>query len=91
MAKPQAIVNDVYEVVLEYKDVFENVFRTVHPRGVWRETQPNSKAAGERAMQNEMMAGNNKPTPVFLTGKQAMQTAADIRMPIPHIHESNPQ
>ncbi len=91
MAKPQAIVNEVYEVALEYKDVFENVFRTVHPRGFWREIQPNSKAADERAMQNEMMAGNNKPTPIFLTGKRAMQTAADIRMPIPQIHESDPQ
>jgi hypothetical protein len=38
-----------------------------------------------------MMAGNNKPTPIFLKGKQAMQTAADIRMPIPQIHESDPQ
>ena len=80
-----AIPNEVYEVVLEYKDVFENVFSTVHPRGIWHEIQHDSKTAGERAMQDEMMAGYNKPTPIFLTGKQAMQTAADIRMPLPQI------
>ena len=45
-------------------------------------------------MQDEMMAVSNKPTPIFLTGKQPMQTAADIRMPVPQIHdlvESDPQ
>lgn len=87
MAKPRAIVNEVYEVVLEYKDVFENVFRTVHPRAIWREISRNSKVADERTMQDEMMAVSNKPTPIFLTGKQPMQTAADIRMPVPQIHD----
>lgn len=31
----QLIISDTYEVVLEYKDVFGNAFRTVHPRGLW--------------------------------------------------------
>jgi hypothetical protein len=78
----QFIINDTYEVVLEYKDVFDNAFRTVHPRGLWHDLA-DVAMDDDSAQQREMMIGYNKPTPIFLAGKQAMRTAADINIPFP--------
>lgn len=73
-----AIAGDTYEVVLEYKDVFGNVFRTVHPRGLWTDTIADAAAISDEAKQHEMMARPNRPMPIFLTGRQAMRTPADF-------------
>jgi hypothetical protein len=78
------VINDTYEVVLEYKDVFGNVFRTIHPRGLWLDQADVAVIGDDKAKQREMMARHNKPTPVFLTGRQAAQTATDINIPFPH-------
>ena len=72
------IADDTYEVVLEYRDVFGNFFRTVHPRGIWTDTIADAAAIGDKAKQHEMMARPNRPMPIFLTGRQAMRTAADF-------------
>jgi hypothetical protein len=74
-----AVANDTYEIVLEYRDVFGNVFRTVHPRGVWADPAADAAAIGTRSKQLEMMARPNGPMPIFLTGSQAMRTAAEIK------------
>ncbi len=72
------IAGDTYEVVLEYRDVFGNFFRTVHPRGLWTDTIADAAAIGDKAKQHEMMARPNRPMPIFLTGRQAMRTPADF-------------
>jgi hypothetical protein len=77
------VINDTYEVVLEYKDVFGNVFRTVHPRGLWLDQADVAVIGDDKAKQREMMTRHNKPMPVFLTGRQAAQTAPDINIPFP--------
>ena len=78
------IISDTYEVVLEYKDVFGNVFRTVHPRGLWHDMRADTAVGDDKAKQHEMMISHNKPTPIFLAGKQAERTAADINIPFSH-------
>jgi hypothetical protein len=72
------IAGETYEVVLEYRDMFGNFFRTVHPRGLWADTMADAAAIGDKAKQHEMMARPNRPMPIFLTGRQAMRTAADF-------------
>ena len=64
------VINDTYEVVLEYKAVFGNVFRTVHPRGLWLDQADVAVIGDDKAKQREMMTRHNKPTPVFLTGSR---------------------
>jgi hypothetical protein len=82
------IINDTYEVVLEYKDVFGNVFRTVHPRGLWLDQSDVAVIGDDKAKQHEMMITHNKPTPYFLIGRQAVRTVADINIPFaPQAHE----
>ena len=73
-----AIAGDTYEVVLEYRDVLGNFFRTVHPRGLWTDTIAAAAAISDKAKQHEMMARPNRPMPIFLTGRQAMRTPADF-------------
>jgi hypothetical protein len=73
-----AIAGDTYEVVLEYRDFFGNFFRTVHPRGIWADTVEDATKINDKAKQHEMMARPNRPMPIFLTGRQAMRTAADF-------------
>lgn len=82
-----AIPNDTYEIVLEYKDVFGNTFRTVHPRGIWTAPIPDVSTEGKRL---EMMTRQNRPTPIFLTGRQAARGRTDFslkpsRFPLTHI------
>jgi hypothetical protein len=64
------IADDAYEVVLEYKDVFGSTFRTVHPRGIWTPPVPD---IADPAKRSEMMVRQDKPTPIFLTGRQAIR------------------
>lgn len=73
-----SISTDIYEVALEYKDVFENTFRTVHPRGIWTNPIPDVSTPKKRA---EMMIRPNRPTPIFLTGRQAVRTPANLPSP----------
>lgn len=69
------IANEAYEVVLEYKDVFGSPFRTIHPRGIWTPSFPNVEDAAVRA---QMMVRPDRPSPIFLTGTQAVRTLADV-------------
>lgn len=73
----QFIINDTYEIVLEYTDVFDNVFRTVHPRGLWHDGTE-AHLMDDEAQQHWMMNRTQQPHAAFLAGKQAMRTAADI-------------
>jgi hypothetical protein len=70
----QAIAGETYEVVLEYKDVFGNPFRTVHPRGIWTHPVPNVE---DQETREKMMTRPDRLTPIFLTGTQAVRTLAD--------------
>lgn len=70
-----AIAGQAYEVVLEYWDVFGNPFRTVHPRGVCTSPVPN---VGDPAVRAQMMVRPDRPSPIFLTGTQAVRTLADV-------------
>lgn len=69
-----AVAGQAYEIVVEYKDIFCNPFRTVHPRGIWT---PSVQSVADSAMRSEMMVRPNRPAPIFLTGTQAVQTLAD--------------
>jgi hypothetical protein len=69
------IADQTYEVVLEYKDVFGNPFRTIHARGIWTPPVPNM---GDPAVRTQMMVRPDRPSPVFLTGTQAVRTLADV-------------
>jgi len=73
-----AIAGQTYEVVLEYKDVFRNPFRTVHPRGNWTNPAPN---VGDPAVRAQMMVRPDRPSPIFLAGTQAVRTLADVPAP----------
>jgi hypothetical protein len=64
-----AIAGDAYEVILEYKDVFSNIFRTIHPKGIWTPPVPDITDPAKRS---EMMIRQDKPTPTFLAGRQAI-------------------
>ena len=75
---PHDIGADIYEAVLEYKDVFHNVFRTVHPRALWTDPATDSAVIGDKSKQHEMMARANGPTPIFLTGREAIRAPADL-------------
>jgi hypothetical protein len=75
-----AIVDQAYEVVLEYKDVFGNPFRTVHPRGIWTPSVPN---VGDPEVRVQMMVRPDRPSPIFLTGTQVVWTLADVPAPSP--------
>ena len=70
---------ETYEVVLEYKDVFENIFRTVHPRGVWHDPQSDIEAMKQKDKQQELLVRLSKPMPIFLTGAQSVRTLADLQ------------
>jgi len=76
------IVIETYEIVLEYKDVFDNIFRTVHSRGIWTEPIPD---VGDEGKRSEMMIRQDRPTPIFLTGRQAVSSPADLP-PIPEAY-----
>jgi hypothetical protein len=69
---------DIYEIVLEYKDVFNNTFRTVHPRGIWHDPLAEIAATGDQGKRQELMIRWDRPTPIFLTGRQAARTPADF-------------
>ena len=75
-----AIAGQAYEAVLEYRDVFGNPFRTVHPRGIWTPPVPN---VGDPAVRAQMMVRPDRPSPIFLTGTQAVRTLADVPAPPP--------
>ncbi|WP_234729386.1 hypothetical protein [Acidocella facilis] len=80
------IANDVYEVVVEYKDIFGSIFRTVHPRGIWTNPIPDVSTKENR---EAMMIRPNKPVPIFLEGRQAVRTPADLPPPSPLLPPDN--
>lgn len=71
-----AIPSETYEVVLAYNDIFDNPFRTVHPLGFVEKPQPGIFA--DRKKQQTLATRQNKPTPVFLKGRQSWRTLADV-------------
>lgn len=73
-----AIADDAYEVVLQYKDIFDNFFRTVHPRGIWHDPAAERMRIGDKAAQHDMMTRPTKAMPIFLAGKQSVRTFADL-------------
>lgn len=79
------VATDAYEVVLQYEDMFGQIFRTVHPKGI-PPNLPVEVAAhqGDRAKWDGLAVRPNKPLPVFLEGAQPMRTLADIP-PLPRL------
>ncbi len=70
------VPNDTYEVVLEYRDVFGNVFRTVHPREIW-ETPTTVPHRTEEEIMRAMALHPNRPAPRFESGAEPYLTPAD--------------
>ncbi len=81
-----AIAGQAYEVVLEYRDTFGNPFRTIHPRGIYTDPIPD---VGDAAERERMMLRPDRPTPIFLTGKQVLRTLADAPGPAVEIFAEN--
>lgn len=75
----QTIVNQAYEVVLQYEDVFGNIFRTIHLKGIWTPPIPDIT---DPKVRTQMMIRPNRPSPIFLTGRQDMRTLADVQTPL---------
>jgi hypothetical protein len=73
-----AIAADAYEIVLQYKDVFGNFFRTVHPRGIWHDPISALARISDKAVQHDMMTRPTRAMPIFLTGKQSVRTFTDL-------------
>ena len=71
-----SVAGQTYEVVLEYKDAFDNTFRTTHPRGIWT---PPILNIGDPLVRERMMIRPNRPTSIFLTGTQTVRTLPDVR------------
>jgi hypothetical protein len=74
----ESIPNETYEVVLEYKDIFENPFRTVHPKAIWHDTVSDAAAIHQKEKQIEMVLRPNVPMPILLSGTQSVRTMADF-------------
>lgn len=72
------IAREAYEIVLQYADIFGNAFRTVHLRGIFTNPIPNVEVP---AVQKQMMIRPDRPSPIFLTGTQAVRTLADVPVP----------
>lgn len=73
---------DAYEVVIRYRDIFENPFRTVHARGFPQNlTVEVAIAGGDVKKEKVLAARQDKPTPVFLEGEQPWRTLADMPQP----------
>lgn len=69
---------ETYEVVLEYKDVFGNVFRTIHSKGIFVDPSE-AKTITEKSTQHKIMARPNRSLPIFLSGRQAVRTQSDFQ------------
>ena len=70
---------DTYEVVLRYRDIFENSFRTIHARGFPQNLPVEVAIAGGDAEKEKTLAARqDRPTPVFLKGEQPWRTVADM-------------
>lgn len=74
----QAIMQDAYELILEYRDASGNIFRTVHQKGLWQDTMMIVASIGDPEKLAEMMIQPDRPTPIFLKGKQSPRTLADF-------------
>ena len=73
---------DAYEMVLRYRDIFENPFRTVHARGFPQNLPIEVAIAGGDAEKEKTLATRqDRPTPVFLKGEQPWRTVAGIPQP----------
>ncbi len=76
------VARDAYEVILRYRDIFENPFRTVHARGFPQNLAVEVAIAGGDLKREEVLATRqDKPTPVFLEGEQPWRTLADMPHP----------
>lgn len=76
------VARDAYEVILRYRDIFENPFRTVHARGFPQNLAVEVAIAGGDVKREAVLATRqDKPTPVFLEGEQPWQTLADMPHP----------
>jgi hypothetical protein len=83
------IAQDASEVVLRYRDIFENTFRTVHARGFPQNILADVAAAsGDKEQEAKQSTRQDRPTPVFLTEEQPWQTLADIPAPPPNWPEA---
>ena len=76
------IAQDAYEAVLRYRDVFDNVFRTVHAKGFPQNIPIEAAvASGNKLLEAQQSIRPNRPMPVFLKGEQPWRTLADIPQP----------
>lgn len=81
-------IQDVYECVLEYKDVFDNTFRTVYSRGRWHDAIAGAAKTNDPEYQAEMAIQPGQATPKFLVGRQSLRTVVDAA---PYEHRTEPE
>lgn len=76
----EAVAQDTYEVVLRYRDVFDNSFRTIFARGFVQNLPVElAVAGGNKMLEAQQSARPDKPMPVFLEGEQPWRTLADMQ------------
>jgi hypothetical protein len=78
------VLSDTYEVVLEYRDIFDSFFRTVHRRGIPYDPAADVAAITDPKARAELLMRWNCPTPIFYIGQQAQRTIADVLRGAPH-------
>lgn len=76
------VANDAYEVVLRYRDIFDDFFRTVQAKGFPQNLPVEiAVAGGNKALEAQQSSRQNIPTPIFLKGEQPWLTLADMPQP----------
>jgi hypothetical protein len=66
------------DIISELEDGHWKPFRTVHPRGIWSGAVPDFSYMNDPQKKAELMIRHDRPTPTFLSGKQAVRTLADL-------------
>ena len=65
-----AVANDAYEVVLEYKNVFDDSYRTVYAKGIQQDMTKDILNIHDKGYQDEVAIRIHEPLPLFLVGQQ---------------------
>ncbi len=72
------VANDAYEVVLEYKNVFDETYRTVHAKGLQQNMMKDIANIHDKAYQDEMAIRAQEPLPSFLVGQQGPSGSSSV-------------
>ncbi|MDD2878726.1 MAG: hypothetical protein PHZ23_16030 [Acidiphilium sp.] len=74
----EMIFNDAYEVVLEYRNVFDNVFSTVHAKGRYRDPHASMNDSAQQTEERIALSIPRLPMPVFEKGRKSCRYFNDF-------------